>query len=240
MTIRQINAVNEWPSAGVGIDGCPGGWIAVSRTGAWVNPSLAELLDRIAPEVIALDMPIGLPARGPRCCDQAARRLLGRPRAASVFPAPMRSTLVAGSHVEASDLNAAACGARMSAQTYRLLPKIREVDALLRGSQHWRERVYETHPEVSFAALNAGAALAEPKRRAAGRARRQALLAGYFGSDMFLAIRTAIGRRDAADDDIADAMACLFSAERIAQAQHRRLPESPPRDALGLPMQICY
>jgi len=224
----------------IGIDGCPAGWIAVSRGACYIAQDLAMLLERIRPDIVALDMPIGLADNGPRACDQAARRLLGRPRGSSVFPTPTRAALAGRTHVEASDLNAAACGKRISAQTYHLLPKIREVDLLLCESPYWCARVFETHPEVSFAHMNGGAAITESKKTRAGRARRQALIATFFDQTSYPVARNAVRRRDAADDDMADAFACLFTAERIAGSAHTTLPAEPGIDAQGLPMQICY
>lgn len=224
----------------VGIDGCPGGWIGVTHEGAFVDRDLARLLERLAPAVVAIDMPIGLAENDSRACDKAARTLLSGRRATSVFPAPVRAALLGRSHAEASAINAEYCGNRLSAQTYNLLPKIREVDALLRRSTHWHERVFETHPEVSFMAMNNGEALAEPKRSAAGQARRHELIAAHFGRDAFANARVMVARQQASDDDIADAFACLFTAERIATESHVTLPEAPESDAEGLPMRIVY
>ncbi|MES1930895.1 hypothetical protein SADO_16668 [Salinisphaera dokdonensis CL-ES53] len=223
-----------------GIDGCPGGWIAVTHKGAFVDRDLGDLLDRLGPEVVAIDMPIGLAEDGSRACDQAARALLSGRRATSVFPTPVRAALAGRNHGEASAINAEYCGKRLSAQTYHLLPKIREVDGLLRRTEHWHTRVFETHPEVSFMALNGGEALAEPKRSATGQSRRRDLIAAHFGRDAFANARILVSKQDAADDDLADAFACLFTAERIATERHVTLPETPDTDAAGLPMRICY
>ena len=74
----------------VGIDGCPGGWVAVLlEEGRFADAWFAarfELAVEAAGDaaVIAVDMPIGLPEEGGRAADLEARRLLGRQRA-SVF-----------------------------------------------------------------------------------------------------------------------------------------------------------
>lgn len=67
----------------VGIDGCRGGWVAaLSRSannrpafqvGAWLSALLTGLADDA---LVAIDVPIGLPEAGPRCCDLAARAFL--------------------------------------------------------------------------------------------------------------------------------------------------------------------
>lgn len=224
----------------VGIDGCPGGWVGVTHDGAFVDRDLATLLERLESTVVAIDMPIGLAEDASRACDQAARDLLAGRRATSVFPTPVRAALLGTSHGEASAINAEYCGKRLSAQTYNLLPKIREVDELLRSSVYWGTRVFESHPEVSFMAMNDGEALAEPKRSAIGHARRRELIAARFGRDAFANARDMVSKQAVADDDLADAFACLFTAERIATATQMTLPDTPEIDAQGLPMRIVY
>jgi hypothetical protein len=43
---------------------------------------------------------------------------------------------------------------------------------------------------------------------------------------------------EVADDDILDAFAALWTAERIAPGEAVTLPEVPPRDRHGLPMEM--
>jgi len=92
-----------------GVDGCKGRWLAVwldLKTGvisSRVFDSAKDLCGALASvAVIAADVPIGLTNRGPRECDREARKRLGRPRASSVFPAPIRAALAAGSRTQAS------------------------------------------------------------------------------------------------------------------------------------------
>jgi predicted RNase H-like nuclease len=231
-------------SHSIGVDGCPGGWVGVSRRAVCVAVSLETLIETFDARVVALDMPMGLPDNKPRGCEQIARGLLGRPRAASVFPVPMRAALNGCDHAHASDLNQAACGKRLSAQTFNILAKIRAVDALLDGESRYLERLWETHPEVSFAAMNKRCSILQPlhdsKKSAVGAALRQGLIAAQFGTHAFADARRMIARKQAADDDIADAFACLFTAERIAAGAHVSLPDPAPLDSHGLPMRICY
>ncbi len=67
-------------------------------------------------EVIAIDIPIGLPETGPRECDVLARRLLGRARASSVFPAPIRAVLGAKDYQQACAIRHKIEGKKMSKQ----------------------------------------------------------------------------------------------------------------------------
>src|SRR5262245_49499590 len=97
-----------------GVDGCKAGWLAVS-TSADVDRLDWKVVQRLnelriglsPPAVIAIDIPIGLPELGARQCDIEARRLLGPGRASSVFPAPIRPILSAGSYPAASAIRRA-------------------------------------------------------------------------------------------------------------------------------------
>jgi predicted RNase H-like nuclease len=80
----------------IGTDGCRGGWfwVSISEVDAWdmgVCTDVDGLISLHGREsMILIDIPIGLPSDGPRLCDVEARRMLGRPRAASVFPRSMQ------------------------------------------------------------------------------------------------------------------------------------------------------
>lgn len=227
-----------------GADGCRSGWVRVSlclatrALRAEVLGCSAQLL-RAPPElaVLCLDIPIGLPERGPRACDLAARRELGRPRGASVFPAPLRSVLGAASYREACALHEQSDGRRLSRQAFAILPKIAGVDAWLAASASARARVLESHPELSFAAL-AGAPLAESKRSPAGREKRRAHLAAWAGAEALAAAYAHVRGAGLGEDDFLDACALAWTAERVARGTSRSLPQNPPLDARGLPMRI--
>lgn len=78
----------------VGVDGCPGGWVAIAfdlaakSLTAQVHASFRQVLDAY-PDVAAVgvDIPIGPSEGAPRACDVAARKVLLH-RRSSVFPAP--------------------------------------------------------------------------------------------------------------------------------------------------------
>ncbi|MPZ50017.1 MAG: DUF429 domain-containing protein [Dehalococcoidia bacterium] len=226
-----------------GIDGCPKGWIAVLATSTghglhFQSITVYSALDAIlaTPDLaaIALDIPIGLSDGPPRAADLDARRFLGRPRSSSVFPAPLRCLLDATDYVTACEASFAACGRRLSRQAFNILPKVRDADLLITPAL--QTRVRECHPEVSFAALNAGSAMRHNKKTAAGRAERAALLNALFDQDLSL-LRIPSG---AARDDFYDAAILAWTAARIARGQAVSLPAEPPRDSRGLLMQIVY
>lgn len=228
-----------------GVDGCRGGWVVVTAPAGDsggqdlqcdVVSSIAPLLDRVACgeiAVVAIDMPIGLPDRGPRACDVEARRRLG-PRGASVFPAPVRAVLHAVDQSEASRLGRAIDGRGVSIQTFNIIPKIRELDETL-GSldTRSRERVLEAHPESTFASLADGP-LTTNKRSLTGRHERVGILRSRAGIDP-----TGLfdRRSEAQVDDVLDAAVLIVTARRWLQATATVLGDGT-RDRKGRPMRI--
>lgn len=230
-----------------GADGCRKGWFRVSLELATfaVRFDLVEtardLLARVPrPTVLGIDIPIGLSDAGPRECDRLARKLLGRPRASSVFPAPIRPALAASSRLEASAVTKAADGRGIAAQAWGIYAKVREVDEWMRADADAREIVHEVHPEVSFAAWSGTGPIAASKKSAEGRAIRLALAEAWLGPGVLDRARGDHLKKDLADDDILDAIATLWTAARIASGNAVPLPADPPTDAAGLPMRIVY
>ena len=219
-----------------GIDGCREGWVVVTApvgpgpARVDVVPDLAAVVAAAAAgrlAAVAVDIPVGLPDRGRRACDLDARRLLGRPRSTSVFPAPARPLLECRTWEEASRLARRLDGRGLTRQTFHLLPKVREADAAL--TPGLQRGVVEAHPEVSFALLT-GRAMAWPKRTAPGRDERRAALAGVFPG----VVATAPG---AAAHDVLDAYALAWTARRVARGRHRTLGDGAV-DARRLRMEI--
>src|SRR5437867_2775376 len=133
-----------------GVDGCPGGWLHIahdrqsSRLEANVFPTGAVLVaDAARFAIIAIDIPVGLSANGWRACDIEARRLLRPPRSSSVFPAPPRSVLGANTYEEAVTRSLAACGKKLTKQSFSILDRIAEIDQLLQTTPTLRERIRE-------------------------------------------------------------------------------------------------
>lgn len=227
-----------------GVDGCPAGWIAVVENSE-TRSIVATVFDNFArlatidAAVIAIDIPIGLTDRDARHCDVLARKHLGPKRGTSVFPAPIRPALHAASYEEAKATSLAVQNKGISKQGWAIYPKICEIDDALRASAGLRARVFEVHPEVTFSEWS-GAPIIQPKRKAAGRAIRRILIDDYFGPLAFESARASVARRDAADDDLADAFAALWTARRIFAGTAQSLPDTPPIDRAGLPMRMMY
>ena len=229
----------------IGVDGARAGWIAVWRQGvgfrsAVHGSALAAVAAHREARVLAVDVPIGLAEQGVREADRLARRFVGGRRSCSVFSAPVRGILDATSQPEASRRHRAIDGRGFGAQAFAILAKVREWDAVLQADAAARAIVREVHPEVSFAALNGGVGLAERKRSAAGEAARTRLLADSFGAAAVVGLLAAVPRQAAGRDDVLDALAALWSAERIATGEAGSLPSPPRHDAVGLPMAIWW
>ncbi|SHF52656.1 Predicted nuclease (RNAse H fold) [Kaistia soli DSM 19436] len=230
-----------------GVDGCKAGWIAVlvadaGATEIVVTPRFADILaHRYAPSIIAVDMPIGLPDRvgpGGRGPERLVRAKLGN-RQSSVFAIPPRSAVMAESYAEATSasLEASTPPRKVSRQAFGLFPKIREIDALMTPALE--DRLYESHPELAFWALNGQRPMALPKKargvpHPAGLNERRALLI-HSGYDAAL-LSTA--PRGAGPDDVLDAAVLALIARRIAGGKAESFPSMPERDAKGLRMAI--
>ena len=227
-----------------GADGCKEGWIVLTRdldTGSvtWrVCRTARELFDsQPTPQIIALDIPIGLPDKGPRACDLEARKLLGPGRACCVFPAPIRPALFATSYVEACQIHQRVDNKKMSRQAYGILKKIGDVDDVLRQDPELCMRVHEVHPEISFYFLAGQQPLRYSKKSELGREERCKLLEPVFGQWLQAAL---LERKElhCAEDDLLDAFAALWTAERIASGISHTIPAVPPRDTFGLRMEM--
>lgn len=238
----------EQPTQIAGVDGCKAGWIAViavpdafETAEVKIFARFAELISQLpARSIIAIDMPIGLPKRtkkGGRRPDWAAREFL-RPHQARIFPVPSRQaayayakgfTEVCAIARETSDPARAP-----SIQLFAILPRIQQIDEILRQEPALRERVFEVHPEVSFKVMNANEPLPS-KKGEHGIRLRQSLLNKEGFAAAFLDRRPP---RGAAKDDFYDACACAWSARRILRGKARVFPAHPPLDGEGLEQAI--
>jgi predicted RNase H-like nuclease len=233
----------------IGIDGCRTGWFCVvldeEMNAAFQVAADADAVGALAfaAESALIDIPIGLPGTDPdgRQCDREARKLLGRGRASSVFSAPARGTLAAAGYSSALRLNRQASGRGLSKQAWNIVPKIREIDTLLRDNRALQGVLQECHPELCFWALNGKRAMQYNKKTREGQQQRLQVLQQYLPDCHVLFERACheFLRREVARDDIIDAMVCALTA-RLGDGACQTLPVDPPTDALGLPMRIAY
>ncbi len=219
-----------------GVDGYKNGWIAVflhddGSTQVKTFPTFRLLQDDTSLALVVIDIPIGLPDYGARVCDQETRKCLGRPRGSSVFPAPIRSMLVAHDWEDACHSRFEREGKKCSKQVAAILPKIREVDEAMTGDL--QQRIREGHPEISFAMMNDGRPMTFPKKTKEGQSERLDLLVPYF-PDIQRHLQAVRG----ASVDILDAYSCLWTAQRVATNQSKSFPKDRIQDTVGLYMKI--
>lgn len=237
----------EWVA---GADGFRDGWFVVLwRRGTGVLRrrivdgvgALVQLPER--PAVLGIDMIVGLPDRaeqGGRQCDRLARQLLGQPRGRSVFSPPAYDALGADTQAEASARNRATHpdGRGVSIQTFHLFPKMREVAAhVTPDRQSW---IREVHPELAFYAMNDDAPVVARKHDADGRRQRTRLLVDNGFPDVDDVVERLAGGSLTADD-ILDAHAVCWSAQRIRDGRAQRLPPldvEAPQNERGRTMTI--
>ena len=224
-----------------GVDGCKAGWLCLSVRPGETRPTATVFPDALTlfaePAIVTtIDIPIGLPSIDTRRVDSKARRLLG-PMKSSVFPVPVRATLNATSYEQACTESYNTCGKKLSRQTFGILPRIRDVDMVLRNSPKLVGSVREIHPEACFVYWNDGRPLRYSKKTRSGFMERLEMIRKFFGSSL-ADVRAAVPHSQAADDDILDAFAALWTALRVYEGTAIRIDEPEERDAFGLPMQI--
>ncbi len=227
-----------------GVDGCKAGWFVAfrdkTRTDCFVAENAVELADRLEGfDAVGIDIPVGLPDRGNRECETLARKTLSPRRTSSVFSAPIRPVLDVDDYRKACELRFRLEGKRMSKQSFFIMPKIADVDRLVRARPSFGRPLHEVHPEVSFAAL-AGEPMLHAKRTREGFDERRRLLDRVHPPRALDRALAAYPRTSVARDDVLDAFAVLWSAARIAERSATRLPASPVYDEYGIDMAIWF
>ena len=228
-----------------GVDGCKAGWFYFAEDEGiithGVTASLKALLDGTQGASVFIDIPIGLvndDCRG-RYCDREARKVLGA-RRSSVFSAPCRAVLEATSYKDARERSVSAIGKSISAQAFALVPKIKEVDELIRSSGS-SSQIREVHPEVCFWALNGAQPMQYPKKDSKGFDERMKVLDLHFLTSSSL-VENALSqypKKSVQRDDIVDALVALVTATAPISNQ-KTLPDVPQVDSYGLPMEMVY
>lgn len=221
----------------LGVDACKAGWVGIALGGgpprAYFAPLIDDLVREAGPvEVVAIDIPIGLPDTGRRKADELARAMVGPRRASSVFTSPVRAAIECDDYATAVAENRRRSGKGLSRQAYALRAKLLQVDQWIPGPDGLR--VVEVHPEVSFVAM-AGGPLSASKATWAGAAERRALLA-----DAGIALEDQLGSAGAKAgvDDVLDAAAAAWTAQRVADGTARRVPDPPEVFSDGIPAAI--
>jgi predicted RNase H-like nuclease len=138
----------------LGVDWARGCWVVVAIQGDEVTITTEPAILNVwcehgrGAEAVLVDVPIGLPETPGRECDAAAAARLGD-RHGSVFAVPCRAAVEADGYEVARRAN----GGSLGSQSWGFLPQIREVDRFLDAHPGAEERIYESHPEVCYAAF---------------------------------------------------------------------------------------
>lgn len=227
-----------------GMDACRAGWVAVVQSDAHFEVEVVDGLEHLLRRhpnlaVIAIDIPIGLSEFAPRECDLMTRRELS-PRGSVVFPAPLRPVVAMTSYHSAKEVNLGINGKGISQQAFAIYNKVNATDIALQNSDNLRRITYEVHPERCFMAMNNNSPLLAPKKTERGRQIRISLVTELIEEGLFEALRPKLKKSQAADDDILDALAALWTARRIQSGISKCNPSNPPTDSKNLPMRICY
>ena len=250
----------------VGVDWSSEAWLAVAYSDERDTPEVfaSEEIDEVwevygeSASRIVVDVPIGLceslesndcpcvedDGEISRECDDIARRVIGS-RSSSVFTSPSRrATKLVSEDKDYSEINhtnKSLTGKGLMKQAISISPGIVDVEELLLGPGD-SEQLVEGHPEVCFRAFN-GEPLSYSKKTALGVDERLSALQTvpeYSEGDW----RTVVQQLDGVEfdigmDDVLDAFALALTA-CAPDKEYRQLPENPPTDARGLPMQMVY
>ncbi|TVQ11210.1 MAG: DUF429 domain-containing protein [Bacteroidetes bacterium] len=232
-----------------GIDGCKKGWLMVlinndSHHYTLVHP-ITELTNILSGHIrVLVDMPVGLLSSGltftgNRPCDVAARKLLGV-KHTSIFNPPCIEALHEKSYQQASETNYRILGKKLSKQSWNIAPKIREINAFLHLNPHWRGKILEAHPELSFQQLNGSIPLQFSKKTSEGIEERLSILQIYYPASEILfsnMLSDPALKGHAAADDMVDAI-CLAVLNRHRSANLENISDIYPEDSLGNRMGI--
>ena len=185
-----------------------------------------------------VDMPIGLPNRGKRRCDELARELLGS-RRSTIFSIPSRAAVYAGSYTECCDINFLDQGCKVSKQAWNLIPKIRELDAFTRAVPTRHEFIAEAHPELAFKALAPNSWPLAPKRSPEGLATRREILSRALNVSVEQIALDFLSKHPKQLDqtDVYDAMS--LCAILVASRGAVSFVGSEEVDEFGAPLRIC-
>ncbi len=217
----------------VGVDGCPGGWVAVAASDGrfervTVCPNLVSLTATFpGAKIFAIDIPLSYPQTYPRSADVEARRRLGR-RGSSLFPVLPREVLTAATYSQSIERAHRIIGKGISKQSYALRAKIMEADKFLAATRD--PRYFEVHPELSFSLLSeqTGLPIDASKKSWNGFAERITALEAI---GMEPPIEPLEHAARAGVDDVIDAAVAAWTAQRLFDGRAISFP--PDLDRLA-------
>ncbi len=231
-----------------GIDACEAGYLAISldndSAGYWLLETQSALYDFLEDiDRIFIDIPIGLQDdKEVRECDELLRKKLGPGYKDSVISPPIRGALYAPTYGEASMISYETMEKRVTMQSWNMIENIRTIDNFLQNHEAYRDRIFESHPELLFQILNGGPSILQKKATKKGLRHRLHLLKkqSKYADDFFRDIKEKYRRNQVDEDNIVDTLALALFALKSIDEPLQTLPEEPPTDAAGLPMAIHY
>ncbi len=217
----------------VGVDWASGSWVVVEATtestSVSTEPSLLNVWQKYRDRAneILVDIPVHLRREGDRECDQKAKDFLGS-RGSTVFWTPNSDAVTSEDYDDAVARNTRGLGSH----SWGLVPRIREVNALLDEFDTAHETLYESHPEVCFKAYN-GEGLPSKKSDVGFGARKECLIKN--GGESFQPVLDLVDERQANSqwhhriqsgrvDDVLDA-AILALTARESAGTYSTLPD---------------
>lgn len=226
----------------IGADGCKRGWIiAVLYNGELIlekHPSINSIVNRYPVyDEFLIDMAIGLRDDLAKIRpDDIARKELS-PRGSTLFPIPSRSAVYAETEQEQKQANIRTLGKSLPKQTINIIPKIREMDKFLQANPEYKNRIFESHPEFSFARLK-GEVLLSKKKEFEGIEERNSILANCLPDIHLPDLRVKAKELKCNTDDLLDAVCLVVTASLKAEGKCEIIPADPDMDETGLYMRL--
>ena len=245
-TVRYLEDTLDVPTEHkgcfIGVDGCRKGWIAAILKDGNLSVGKFKSIEHIIEKhsdfkEFLIDIPIGLPEyEKDHRPDTLARKMLS-PRGATVFNVPARQAVYAEDGASQKRENKRILGKSLSNQSLGIISKIREVDEFLDKHQEYKNRLFESHPELCFARLN-GMVLLSKKKEKEGIEEREAVLAKCLREERVKELRYKAKEFNCHVDDVLDAVCLSIAAKMKAAGKYEIIPKKPDTDARGIWMQI--
>lgn len=226
----------------MGIDGCRNGWIVAIGSLRNVRIQFFQTIEEAWTQfphvqIRLIDMVMGLPSRpGERTLEQQLIPFLGS-RRSSIFRVPCRSSVEVPTKALQYAFHERDMHEKLTPFGVLWIPKIRELDVVLRTHPTWQEHTYESHPETCFRLLN-GTPLLHSKKTTAGIEERITLLLPWIPHLTLTVVRQLALQLKCAPDDVVDAMILYVTALLHRDQRTQILLNDPLHDSQGIRMRV--
>lgn len=228
----------------IGIDWMKPYWLAAELRGNEITlRKLAHISGinnhYLEADAVLIDIPVGLPENPEEDAnrpDREARSCLPTERKPSIFPVPCRQAIGIREYAEASAENERILGRKLTSQSHAFSKMILQVDDFLARDTRWKNRLVESHPEVTFQMLNCGKGLKHSKHSEEGLAERIAILQSHEVDPIPLLADFSVNQHR----DVLDAVCLAVSAKLGCENGFYTIPKDPSCDSRGLKMQMVF